>query len=65
LRKEKPIKGKGKGKAIPLHARQALKLPRVIGSQISRQPAHEDGKVVNHTHWPPLLPRKYSWYSFL
>jgi hypothetical protein len=35
------------------------------GSQISRQSAHEGGKVVSPTHRPPLPPRKYSWYSFL
>jgi hypothetical protein len=38
---------------------------RVPGSQISRQSAHEGGKVVSPTHRPPLPPGKYSWYSFL
>jgi hypothetical protein len=32
---------------------------------ISTQSAHEGGKVVSLTHRPPLLPRKYPWYSFL
>ena len=32
--------------------------------QISRQSAHEGGKV-SPTHRPPLPPRRYSWYSFL
>ena len=27
--------------------------------------AQEDGKIVSPTHRPPLLPRKYSWYSFV
>jgi len=27
--------------------------------------AQDGGKVVSLTHRPPLLPRKYSWYSFL
>jgi hypothetical protein len=35
---------------------QALSLPGVWGSQILRQSAHEGGKVVSPTHWPPLHP---------
>ena len=44
---------------------QAQKFPGFWGSQISRQSAHESGRVVSPTYWPPLPPRTYSWYSFL
>jgi len=36
-----------------------------LGSHISRQSAHEGGKVVSPTQRPPLPPRKHTWYSFL
>jgi hypothetical protein len=53
-----------KSKGTPLRPGQDLRVPIVWGSQISRQSAHR-GKTVSHTHRPPLLPRKYSRYSFL
>jgi hypothetical protein len=34
------------------------------GSQVSRQSAHEGGKVVRLTHRPLLLPAKYSGTHF-
>jgi hypothetical protein len=37
---------------------QGHRVPGSSGSQISRQSAHEDGKVVSPTHRPPLPPRK-------
>jgi hypothetical protein len=44
---------------------QAQRILGGSGFQISRQSAHESDKIVSPNHWPPLLPRKYSWYSFL
>jgi len=49
----------GKGKAIPLQAWTGPNgFTGGLGSQISRQLAHEDGKVVTRTHWLPLPSRK-------
>ena len=44
---------------------QTLRFSGGWGSQISRQSAHEGGKVVSPTYRTLLPPRKYSWYSFL
>ena len=43
---------------------ETLRVPAGWGCQISTQSAHEGDKAVSPTDQPPLLPRKYSWYSF-
>ena len=41
---------------------QALTVPEVRVSQISRLSVREVGRVVSPTHQPHLPPRKFSWY---
>jgi hypothetical protein len=45
-----------KDKAIPLQALTGPEGSRRLRLPILRQSAHEGGKVVNHTHRPPLTP---------
>jgi hypothetical protein len=52
-------------KAKQFHYRpgQAQRFPGGWGSQISRQSAHESGKVVSPTHRPPLSPGNRGWVN--
>ena len=56
---------KAKVKSTPVQAWTGPHGCRRIRSQISRQTAHEGGKVVNPKNRPPLTSSNYSWYSFL
>jgi hypothetical protein len=44
---------------------ESLRVPGGWDSQMSRQSAHESGKVVSPKCRPPWPPTKYSWYSYL
>jgi hypothetical protein len=59
------VKGKGKGKAIPLQAWTGLQGSRSLRYLDVRPSAHEGGKFVSPTHRPPFTPRRYSWYAFV
>ena len=59
------IKGKGKGKAVPLETCSDPEGSMKLRSPDFMTTAQDGGKVVSLTHRPPLPPRKCTWYSFL
>ena len=58
-------KAKAKGSAIPLQAWTGPEGSRRLRLPPFKTSARESGKFVSLTHRSHLLPRKYSWYSFL
>jgi len=56
---------KGTGKQFLYRPGQALRDPRICGSNISRQSAHECDKVVIPTNRPPLPPQDHSAHLHL
>ena len=54
-----------KGKVVPLQAWSGPEGSRKLWLPDFMTTALEGGKVVSLTHRPHLLPRKFSWYSFL
>ena len=54
-----------KGKAVLLQAWSDPEGSRKLSFPDFMTTAQDGGKVVSLTHRPPLLPRKYTWYSFL
>ena len=56
---------KGKGRAVPLQAWSGPEGSRRLRFLDFMTTAQDGVKVVSLTHWPPLPPRKYTWYSFL
>jgi hypothetical protein len=54
-----------KGKAVPLQAWSGPQGSRKLRFPDFMTTAQDGGKVVSLTYRLPLLPRKYTWYSFL
>jgi len=54
-----------KGTAVPLQAWSGPEGSRKLRFPDFMTTAQDGGKVVSLRHRPPVLPRKYTWYSFL
>ena len=52
-------------KLVSVKTHRPLGLQEVEDPRISRQSAHEGGKVVSPTHQQPLPSQEIAWYSFL
>jgi len=64
LHRDAPAKGETQ-KQFNYRSAQVLRVSGASDYQISRQSAHEGGKVVSPKHRSLLPSRKYSWYSCL
>jgi len=54
-----------KGKVVPLQAWSGPEDSRKLRFPDFMTTTQDGDKVVSLTHWSPLPPRKYTWYSFL
>ena len=63
--KKATLKHSYKGKAVPLEAWSGPEVSRKLRFPDFKTTAQDGDMVVSLTHRPPLLHRKYSWYSFM
>ena len=59
------LRQSSKAKQFQYRPGQAQRVPGGLGSLMSKQSAHECGKVVSPNTLAAFTPGKYSWYSFL
>jgi len=53
------------GKAVQLQAWGGPEGSRKLRFPDFMTTTQDVGKVISRMHWPPLPPRKYTWYTFL